>query len=82
MKKHKTSILSKGIFKTVRWLVRLFYGKTDIVGIENMPEKDVIVVANHAQMNGPIIGELFMQHPSGVRSSHSAYDSEPGSHSY
>ncbi len=60
MKKHKTSILSRVVFKTVRWLVRLFYGKTEIVGIENMPKKDVIIVANHAQMNGPIIGELFM----------------------
>ena len=60
MKERKTTWFSKCIFKIVRWLVRLFYGKTDIVGIENLPEKDAVIVANHTQMNGPIVGELFM----------------------
>lgn len=60
MKKKSNSKLSRLIFKIVRWLVRLFYGKTDIVGIENLPKSNAIVVANHTQMNGPIVGELFM----------------------
>lgn len=60
MKKKSNSKLSRLIFKIVRWLVRLFYGKTDIVGIENLPKSNAIIVANHTQMNGPIVGELFM----------------------
>lgn len=60
VKKKKTSKLSTIIFKIVRWFVRLFYGKTDIVGIENLPEMNAVIVANHTQMNGPIVGELFM----------------------
>lgn len=60
MKKKSNSKLSRLIFKIVRWFVRLFYGKTDIVGIENLPKSNAIVVANHTQMNGPIVGELFM----------------------
>ena len=57
--KKKSSYLSKGIFHIVRALVRLFYGKVEIVGRENLPEKNVIIVGNHSQTNGPIIAELF-----------------------
>lgn len=60
MTKKKTSPLSRGIFKTARFFVRLFYGKTDIIGIENIPKENAVIVANHTQMNGPIVGELFM----------------------
>ncbi|MBE5852553.1 MAG: hypothetical protein E7299_06310 [Lachnospiraceae bacterium] len=56
MEKKKTSFL----FKIIVALIRLFYGKTEIIGLENLPEKDAILVANHAQMNGPIVGELFL----------------------
>ena len=31
-----------------------------VVGLENLPEKNAIIVGNHTQMNGPICGELFM----------------------
>lgn len=60
MKKKETSFLSLIIFRVVRFLVRLFYGKTNIIGIENLPADNTIIVANHTQMNGPIVGELFM----------------------
>ena len=60
MKTKKTSILSIAIFKIVKFFVRLFYGKTEIIGMENLPENNAIIVSNHAKMNGPIIGELFM----------------------
>ena len=56
----QTSLFSRYVFKTIRFLVRLFYGKTTIVGIENLPQKNTIIVGNHTQMNGPIIGELFL----------------------
>lgn len=60
MEKKKTSLLSRGAFKLVRRLVRLFYGKCEVAGLENLPPKNAIIVSNHAQMNGPIVGELFM----------------------
>lgn len=60
MQKRKTSCFSRVIFKIIRFLVRLFYGKTEIVRIEKLPSEDTIIVANHTQMNGPIVGELFM----------------------
>lgn len=56
MEQKKTSVL----FKIIKSLIRLFYGKVEIVGRENLPEKHAIIVANHCQMNGPISAELFM----------------------
>lgn len=53
-KKKKPSTL----FRIVRWLVWLFYPKIKIVGTENLPDEPCIIVGNHAQMNGPIIGEI------------------------
>lgn len=56
MKKKKTSIL----FKLIKLAVRIFYGKMEVVGLENLPDNNAIIVGNHCQMNGPIAGELFM----------------------
>lgn len=52
----RTSLL----FKIIKDIVRLFYGKMEVVGLENLPENNAIIVANHTQMNGPIAGELFL----------------------
>jgi len=60
IKNRKTSWFSQAVFTIVRFSVRLFYGKTEIVGLENLPKENAIIVANHTQMNGPIVGELFM----------------------
>lgn len=60
MSKKKPSAVSRGVFLVVRWLVRLFYGKCEVIGWENLPERDAVIAANHAQMNGPIVGELFL----------------------
>lgn len=56
MEKKKTSWLFWGI----RGLVRLCYGKMEVVGWENLPERNAVLVGNHCQMNGPIAGELFL----------------------
>ena len=56
MKKKKTSF----IFKIIKGLIHLFYGKMEIVGKDNIPENNAILVGNHTQMNGPIVGEIFM----------------------
>lgn len=56
MEKKKTSLF----YKFIKVCVRLFYGKMEIEGLENLPDSDVVIVGNHTQMNGPIAAELFM----------------------
>ena len=46
-------------YRIIRWLVLLFYPKTEIVGQGNLPDEPVVIVGNHSQMNGPIVGELY-----------------------
>jgi len=46
-------------YRIIKGAVRFFYPKMEVVGVENLPEEAVIVVGNHAQMNGPIVGELY-----------------------
>jgi hypothetical protein len=40
-------------------LIRLFYRRPAFVGEENLPDEPCVLVGNHTQMNGPIIGELY-----------------------
>ena len=51
------------LYRIIKALVRLFYGKTRVVGAENLPDAPCIVVGNHCQMNGPIAGELHFPGP-------------------
>lgn len=52
--------MSAFIYRIIKFFVRLFFGKMEVVGLENIPENNAIIVANHTQLNGPIAGELFM----------------------
>ena len=56
MTEKKPSVL----FKIIKWLVKVFYPKTSVEGSENLPDEPVIIVGNHCQMNGPIVGELYV----------------------
>ncbi len=47
------------IYKIIRWLVWLFYPKTEVVNADNLPEEASLIVGNHTQMNGPIACELY-----------------------
>ncbi len=47
-------------FLTVKKLVKFFYGKKEIIGLEKIPENNCIIVGNHTQTNGPLIGELYL----------------------
>jgi len=49
----------KGIYKGVRWLVQHLYPRMEVVGQEKLPDEPVLVVGNHAKMNGPIACELY-----------------------
>lgn len=46
------------VYKIVCGLIRLFYPKPEVVGAEKIPPSSIIV-GNHAQMNGPIVGEVY-----------------------
>ena len=56
MSEKKPSVL----FKIIKRLVKVFYPKTQVDGAENLPDEPVIIVGNHCQMNGPIVGELYV----------------------
>lgn len=61
MKEKKQSrSLSYFCFLIIRALVKLFYPKIGLEGTENLPKEPCLIVANHTQMNGPIIGELYI----------------------
>ena len=47
------------VYRFVRWLVKRIYPKTEVIGIENIPDEPAIFVGNHAKMNGPIMCELY-----------------------
>jgi len=51
----KTSLL----FRVTKWLVRVFYIKYEVEGLENLPDEPCIVVGNHTQMHGPLASELY-----------------------
>ena len=46
------------VYRFIKALVRLFYGRTRVVGAEHLPDEPCIIVGNHCQMNGPIAVEL------------------------
>lgn len=48
------------LFKVIKKAVDIFYPNTELIGTEHLPDEPAIIVGNHAQMNGPIIGELYM----------------------
>ena len=47
-------------YKPIKWLVKIFYPRTRVVGTENLPREPVLIVGNHSQMHGPIACELYM----------------------
>lgn len=47
-------------FRIIKKTVGSFYPKTEIEGLENLPASNAVLVGNHTQMNGPIVGELFL----------------------
>lgn len=58
--------LAYGVYFATAGLVTLFYRKPEIVGLENLPECPCIIVGNHAQMNGPIVAELYLPGPRAI----------------
>ncbi|MBE5927969.1 MAG: hypothetical protein E7267_01110 [Lachnospiraceae bacterium] len=48
------------LFRILKEIVRICYGKIEVVGQENLPENNAVIVGNHTQMNGPIAGDFFL----------------------
>lgn len=51
--------LSRLIYLFIKGLVRLFFPKMEVEGLENLPKEPCLIVANHSQMYGPIACELY-----------------------
>ena len=49
-----------GTFRFIKGCVKLCYPKIQVEGMEDLPREPVIIVGNHCQMNGPIVGELYV----------------------
>lgn len=55
MENKKISLL----YRLIIFFIKLFYPKTEVVGIENIPDEPAVFAGNHAQMNGPIVCEIY-----------------------
>ena len=56
MREKKTSVF----YKIIKWCVKVCYPEIQVEGVEHLPDEPVIIVGNHCQMNGPIVGELYV----------------------
>jgi len=55
--KHKS--FSYWMYRIIRRLVWIFYPSIKVEGRENLSDEACVIVGNHCQMNGPIVGQLF-----------------------
>ncbi len=47
------------LFRVLKYLVRVFYPRMEVVGLENLSGEGCIIAGNHTQLHGPIACELF-----------------------
>lgn len=52
--------ISHRCYRIIRWFVKLFYPRITVEGEHHLPHGPCLMVGNHAQMNGPIISELYI----------------------
>ncbi len=48
------------IFPYLLRIVKAFYIKYEIVGLENVPSEPAFIIGNHAQLHGPLVSQLHM----------------------
>lgn len=46
-------------YRIIRWLIWLFYPRVTVFGTKNLPHEPCVIVANHAQLHGPIACQLY-----------------------
>lgn len=59
MTQKKRNPASYACYRVIKWLVKVFFPRISVEGIENLPQEPCLVVGNHTQMNGPIACELY-----------------------
>ena len=59
MKKYSETKKKSMLFKTIRWIIGLFYKRRKFVGIENISNEPSLIIGNHAQVHGPLACELY-----------------------
>ncbi len=47
------------LFRIIKKILKFFYPKIEIVGLENITEEPVVFVGNHTQLHSPIISEFY-----------------------
>ncbi|MBQ4630022.1 MAG: hypothetical protein IJB70_03445 [Clostridia bacterium] len=48
------------LFRFLKAVIKPFYPKYELMGLENIPDEPCIIVANHTQMYSPIVCELYL----------------------
>ena len=48
------------LYAAIRWAVKLCYPRMQVSGQEHLPDEPALIIGNHSQMNGPIVGELYV----------------------
>jgi len=51
------------VFKGVKALAKCVYKRYETVGLENLPQEPCMIIANHAQLHGPLACELHFPVP-------------------
>lgn len=47
------------VYRFLANIVKLFYGKKEFIGVENLPDAPSLIIGNHAQIHGPLACELY-----------------------
>ena len=55
--KNKTKRRRSVIYHILRFFIKIFYRKRVFIGLENLTDEPYIIVANHAQIHGPLVAE-------------------------
>lgn len=48
-------------YRAIKRLIKACYPKMEIVGAENLPAGEAVLVGNHAQIHGPVACELYLE---------------------
>ena len=47
------------LFAFIVFCIRIFYRKRKLIGVENIPKEEALIIGNHAQIHGPITTQIF-----------------------
>ncbi len=52
-------ILKRAVYWSIYGITKLVYPKTQLIGLEHLPEDPCLIVSNHGQIHGPVLGEIY-----------------------